>query len=103
MSLDMTLARPFDLPIEGVAALPRPLLPLARLSLNRVLSLERLNAVYAEISRRGGNFACDALDVLGVSLEMAPDDPGRIPREGGAVVVANHPFGGIEGLALLAL
>lgn len=96
------LARPFDLPIEQVAALPRPLLPLARLSLERILSVDKLNTVYAEIVRRGGNFACEALNALGVSMDVPQGDPARIPREGPAIVVANHPYGGIEGIALLA-
>lgn len=95
--------RPFDLPIEEVAALPRPLLPFARFSLGKILSVDKLNIVYADIVRRGGSFACEALNTLGVSLDVPRKDTVRIPREGPAIVVANHPYGGIEGIALLAL
>jgi len=40
------------------------------------------------------------LNRLGIELVVADADLARIPREGPAVVVANHPFGGIEGVAL---
>ncbi len=103
MNLDMTLTQPFDLPVESVASLPRPLLPLARLWLSRVLAFDRLNDVYAAAVCMPGRFSDNLLDVLGVPIDVAAADLVRIPKEGGAVVVANHPFGGLEGIALLSL
>jgi putative hemolysin len=47
-------------------------------------------------------FAERALRALGVSIDV-DDALDRIPPAGPLVVVANHPFGGLDGLALLAL
>lgn len=40
---------------------------------------------------------------VGVDYQMLPEDCSEIPRQGPAIVVANHPFGGIEGLLFVAL
>ena len=48
-------------------------------------------------------FCQRALDELGIVLDSHPGDLERIPASGPVVVVANHPFGAIDGLALLAL
>ena len=48
-------------------------------------------------------FCQRALDELGVTLDCSPHSLERIPPRGPVVVVANHPFGAIDGLALLAL
>lgn len=48
-------------------------------------------------------FCQRALDELGVVIEGDSRELEHIPRSGPVVVVANHPFGAIDGLALLAL
>lgn len=40
------------------------------------------------------------LELLGANYEISPNDRARIPVSGPLVVVANHPFGAIEGLIL---
>ncbi|HXS89309.1 MAG TPA: GNAT family N-acyltransferase, partial [Steroidobacteraceae bacterium] len=47
-------------------------------------------------------FAAHALDILQVRFELDERQLERIPRTGPAVVVANHPYGGLEGLFLIA-
>jgi putative hemolysin len=49
------------------------------------------------------DFSRRALDVLGVELAIPRDALGRLPASGPVIVVANHPFGALDGLALLAL
>ncbi|MEM7682605.1 MAG: GNAT family N-acyltransferase [Planctomycetota bacterium] len=76
--------------------------------LEQALRFPTFNALYvvAEQMRLSGDerpFAERALDAFGVSIRIDGDRLARIPKEGPLVVVANHPFGGIEGLILLAL
>ncbi len=69
---------------------------------DRVLGLSTMERRYRRVS--GGDdplaFLDRALNELGVRLELEPGELERIPAFGPAVVVANHPFGGIEGMAL---
>jgi putative hemolysin len=51
----------------------------------------------------GPEFAEWALGQLGVRLQVDEEDLQRIPERGPVVLVANHPFGGVEGLALARL
>src|SRR5208283_5590858 len=43
------------------------------------------------------------LEVLGVTYEISANDQARAPSEGPLVVVANHPFGAIEGMILASI
>ena len=83
----------------------------ARPAVERALRFPALNAIYAEIKARGKHepafasrhFADQALDTLRVTWDAAEQQLERIPRTGPVVLVANHPFGGIEGLILCSL
>jgi putative hemolysin len=68
--------------------------------LEAMLGLTELQRLYAR--RRPGGFAEQALRVLNVDVVVA-GDPAAIPDRGPAVIVANHPGGAIDGLALLQL
>ncbi|MBS0388805.1 MAG: lysophospholipid acyltransferase family protein [Proteobacteria bacterium] len=51
-----------------------------------------------------GAFARQTLDELGVSFSLSPAELQQVPAAGGVIIVANHPFGGIDGLiAITAL
>lgn len=90
---------PFRIP--GFRAVPAPLLP----ALEGALALPRLERMYAGLPRVGDPrpFSEKALDALEVGWDVSPEDLARIPPSGPLLVVANHPFGGLDGLVLLAL
>ncbi len=70
----------------------------------RALGLEALRRLYARTARRHGEgFARGILEALGTEVRWTEADVGRVPAEGALAVVANHPFGAVEGLALLEL
>lgn len=71
----------------------------------KALGLNALNRVYDAVSSRQDRltFAQRSLDELGVTWRVADEDLRRIPRQGPLVVVANHPFGGLEALILQSL
>src|SRR4029453_16907277 len=70
----------------------------------RLLALPALQEIYAAARRADGEaFSQAALDRRGVRLEVGDGDLARVPASGPLVVVANHPFGGVDGLALHAL
>ena len=73
----------------------------------RLLLFHRLNRAYQEVSamRDPRPFPDKALDRLNVQYTVEENDLLRLNalRTGPAVIVANHPFGGIEGIILASL
>jgi putative hemolysin len=82
-----------------------PLEPLIRFLLRQLLALGRIERVYRSLPpfRNPSEFARSALERLGVHFELHPEEQFRIPTHGPAIVVANHPFGGLEGLFMIWL
>lgn len=98
--------RPLNVPNTFEDPLRRALMHLVRPALERILRLRELNDIYeaAAVMRDfEGPFSQLLLDDLWIEFEVSEEDLDRIPAEGPVVVVANHPFGGIEGLILDAL
>lgn len=74
--------------------------------LGTVMGLHLLNDIYDRVSQSCENdedFLQHTLDVMQVSYNVSEMDMARIPKTGPAVVVANHPFGAIEGVLLMLL
>ncbi len=71
-------------------------------AVDRVLALRRLDKHYQAIpqTRSAREFVRLALEEMDVGTEVAPGELEYIPASGPAVITANHPFGGIEGLLL---
>jgi putative hemolysin len=70
------------------------------------LGLSELDQIYlrARAARHEGESIFSALlRVLQVSWNISPQDGERVPQTGGVIVVANHPFGMIEGVVLRAV
>lgn len=85
--------------------LRRALAGLARPVLGRLLALNGVEALYRDLPRGLGPAASiDAvLSAMDVRIRVDPAWVERIPTSGPVVVVANHPFGGLEGLVLAKL
>lgn len=62
--------------------------------LNR-LYLERRDQEYADL-----NFFDAALKTLNATYQLDPEDLQRIPKSGPIICVANHPYGGVDGIIL---
>lgn len=75
-------------------------------SIEHVLKLDRINEIHRAmdiVPKSSDNFFEGALKALGISLLVDDSDLDRIPETGPLVIVANHPFGGVDGVALGAL
>jgi len=70
--------------------------------LAEVSGLKRLERFYNEVEHRpGGDFIQALFDHLELQIDVSAEDLALVPREGGLVCVANHPYGAIDGLALV--
>ncbi len=67
--------------------------------------LSALNRIYGKAHeiRSDEPFYEQALHALNVEYEVEASDWSKIPKEGPIVLVANHPFGAVEGLMLASL
>jgi putative hemolysin len=70
--------------------------------LEHLLGLRGCQAIYDRVKDLTDphRFMHEVLSVMKVRPEVAAPELTRIPTQGPAVVVANHPFGGIEGIML---
>jgi putative hemolysin len=73
--------------------------------IHRLLSLDKLEEIYAQVKDHDDieEFLGKILEELGVTYEVRPGDLARVPEKGPVLVVANHPYGGIEGVILAHL
>ena len=86
-------ASPFALPQRW-----RPVAPLA----NRLFALDRCQEIYSRLPAdlSGAAFIGRLLRLLGLRADCDRQELAQIPVSGGLLVIANHPFGGAEGLLL---
>jgi len=77
----------------------------ARPVLEKVLGLSRLDAFYSRVAGADVSepFLPRTLRLLDVTTDVSHEDLARIPAKGPVVVVANHPFGMVEGLVVGAV
>ena len=72
--------------------------------LGRVMGIDHLEHLYAQLPGGLGarDFAEAALATLGVRYALHAPEWQRLPATGPLMVAANHPYGGIDGLAAIA-
>ena len=69
--------------------------------LNRLLHVDEINEGLAlNYDKEGADCAQGIMDYLQVTVNLKNAE--RIPKEGNPIIVANHPLGGPDGLALIA-
>ncbi|MEN8791361.1 MAG: GNAT family N-acyltransferase [Lentimonas sp.] len=77
--------------------------------ISRAMSIRPLNGIYANVHKQlkdseyDPEFFMKTLRVMGVQFEVDKESLERLPKEGPLVVIANHPFGGVDGVVLGAL
>ena len=106
---DNTVPKLIDLSVAAKNPISRFLLHLLDSSLDKALSLKALNRVYAKYYEK--TLHCKdpnkifhlGLDALDVTYSVSETDLQKIPGKGSLVVVANHPFGALEGVILGAV
>ena len=74
-------------------------------AVERVLAIDGINQIYYSAAEADPSqeFMERVLEVMNIETAVTDSDLARIPRDGRVVIVANHPFGGIEGIVLGAL
>jgi putative hemolysin len=70
--------------------------------LSKVARIDEVNELYAHMCESPGLDSIQALfDHMEVDLQIEEQQLDHIPRTGPFVIVANHPFGALDGLALI--
>ena len=99
-SIQSTTAGGFHLPAKTIFPSLAP--GLMRSAIEKLMLLERLYAVYDSARNAKGDASIfdRLLDSMNVRAVVSEEDVARVPKRGPVVVVANHPFGLIEGPVL---
>lgn len=67
----------------------------------KIIHLDRINEIiYKYRDFKGASFATCVLEDIGVEVEVVNQE--FIPKTGRALVISNHPLGGIDGMALIS-
>jgi putative hemolysin len=101
ISIERSFYRRFPrLAVGAGRSLSRPVVGLLR----RIACEQRINEVLDRLqAARGFDFVEQALHYLRFDYRVAPSDRANIPSEGRVVIVANHPLGALDALALIHL
>lgn len=103
--MQQQLPTPFLLTDGGTPSLPALGRKMLLKGVEALSGLGRCQRLYERVAADcpAAEFARRALELLQVDCELDPRMQSRIPANGACVLIANHPFGGVEGLVLLDL
>lgn len=95
----------FNIEPKGVNPVLKKTLKLSRAVIAHSLKLDKIDRVYRDSVAMTDDlpFPEKVLRTLNVRYDTSEEDQKRIPASGAVVLVANHPFGGVEGIILMAL
>lgn len=69
-----------------------------------VMKINEVNEIFEKAEHlQGATFVDKILQILGITVEFNEADLKNIPKDGAFIAIANHPYGGIEGLVLLKI
>lgn len=96
------VSNPFELNLDALGPVKSRLAAFFENSLQRLLCLQKLEAIYGRTKgqQNTAEFLEAVLREMRVTSLPRPRDLQRVPKQGPAVVVANHPFGALEGMLL---
>jgi len=67
-----------------------------------LFQFDKINELYSNnYTKKGLAFIDSVINEAGINYDISPGDLAKIPKYGPFLIIANHPFGGIEGLILL--
>ncbi len=70
----------------------------------KLLKLGKVNKAYFNAQdKKGSDFTDSLLKEFGVEYEVSDEDLNNIPKTGSFIMIANHPYGGIDGLILMSV
>ena len=74
-------------------------------AIEKTLGLSYLARGYNQINTNGKpeSFVKEAFDRLDINYQIMAGDINNIPKEGPTIVVANHPYGAVDGMAMIGL
>ncbi|MBM4163707.1 MAG: lysophospholipid acyltransferase family protein [Lentisphaerae bacterium] len=105
-TMDTKPAPIFTIPPEkGPNRLCRLLLRPTHSLIERAMGLREIDNIYAGACKLNPEkpFSDRILASMGVAYSYSETDLAGVPKTGPVVIVANHPFGGVEGIVLLSL
>ena len=72
--------------------------------LMEVMKINQVNKLFAQAQpKQGPDFVDAILEGCGVDIEFDERELKNIPKDGAFIAIANHPYGGIEGMVLLKI
>src|SRR3978361_1869659 len=72
--------------------------------LMEVMKINQVNELFAQAQpKQGPEFVDAILEGCGVDIEFDESELRNIPKTGSFIAIANHPYGGIEGMVLLKI